>query len=98
MVGNGCEGNGGGHYTYVNSFLFNLDRLSGVFVIFFSKENQVEKIFVTIPLIKVVNISTKRTLNSSKYHIHMHNKKKSRLEEEVDNMLWLWSGECNLKS
>jgi len=51
-----------------------------------------------VELIKMVNILSKSTLNSSTYHIHMHNKKKARLEEEFDNMLWLWSGKCNLKS
>ena len=51
-----------------------------------------------VELIKMVNILSKSTLNSSTYHIHMQNKKKARLEEEFDNMLWLWSGKCNLKS
>lgn len=32
MVRNGYEGKGGGHYTYVDSFLFKLDRLFPVFM------------------------------------------------------------------
>ena len=54
--------------------------------------------FMTVELIKMVNILSKSTLNSSTNHMHMHNKKKSRWEEEFDNILWLWSGECNLNS
>ena len=54
--------------------------------------------FMTVELIKMVNISSKGTLNSSTYHIYMHNKKKSRWDEDFDNICWLRSGKCKLKT